>query len=115
VSEMIAYYGLDCSKCDAFIATQNQDSRRKREMAERWTKSLSIKFGPEDIDCTGCMSTNISRWCTQVCKIRPCADTKKVKTCADCGNYPCEELQKFLSDEPKAAKTLEDIYRALSV
>jgi hypothetical protein len=114
VSEMIAYCGLDCRKCDAFIATQNQDFQRKREMAERWTKSLNIKFGPEDIDCTGCMSTKISGWCTKVCKIRPCAETKKVKTCAHCRDYPCQELQKFLSDEPKAAKTLDEIHMTLA-
>jgi hypothetical protein len=115
VSEMIAYCGLDCSKCDAFIATREEDSERKKEMAQRWTKSLNIEFGPGDIDCTGCMSEKISGWCTKVCKMRPCAETRKVKTCAHCEDYPCEKLQKFLSDEPKAAKTLDEIHRTLTV
>jgi hypothetical protein len=115
MSEMIAYCGLDCSKCDAFIATREEDSERKKEMADRWTKSLNVEFRPEDIDCTGCMSDKISGWCTKVCKIRPCAETKKVKTCAHCEDYPCEKLQKFLSDEPKAAKTLDEIHRTLTV
>jgi len=112
--EMIAYCGLDCGKCDAFIATQEEDSERKKEMAERWTKSLNLKFGPEDIECRGCMSDKISGWCTKVCKIRPCAETKKVETCAHCRDYTCETLQEFLSNEPGAAKTLEQIRRTVA-
>jgi hypothetical protein len=112
--EMIAYCGLDCNKCDAFIATREEDSERKKEMADRWTKSLNVEFRPEDIDCTGCMSDKISGWCTKVCKIRPCAETKKVKTCAHCEDYPCEKLQEFLSNEPGAAKTLGEIHRTLA-
>jgi hypothetical protein len=115
MSEMIAYCGLDCNKCDAFIATREEDSERKKKMAERWTKSLNVEFRPEDIDCTGCMSDKISGWCTKVCKILPCAETKKVRTCAHCQDYPCEKLRKFLSDEPKAAKTLDEIHRTLTV
>jgi len=114
MSEIIAYCGLDCAECDAFIATQAKDLERKKEMAKRWTKGLDVEFRPEDIDCTGCMSDKISGWCTKVCKIRPCAVAKKVKTCAHCEDYRCEKLEEFLSNEPKAARTLEAIRRMLA-
>ena len=114
MSEMIAYCGLDCSKCDAFIATRERDFERKKEMAKRWSKTPNVEFSPEDIDCTGCMSDRISGWCTRVCKIRPCAATRNVKTCAHCTDYPCGQLKEFLSDEAKAAKMLEEIRRTLT-
>jgi hypothetical protein len=115
MSEIIAYCGLDCAKCDAFTATQANDLERKKEMAKRWTEGLNVGFKPEDIDCTGCMSDKISGWCTKVCKIRPCAEARKVKTCAHCEDYPCTRLEQFLSDEPKAARTLEEIRKTLAV
>ena len=115
VSETIAYCGLDCRKCDAFTATQAEDSERKAEIAKRWTEGLGVEFKPEDIDCMGCMSDKISGWCTKICKIRPCAEVRKVKTCAHCEDYLCEKLREFLSNEPKAAKTLEEIRKTVAV
>jgi len=109
VPEIIAYCGLDCSECDAFIATQTNDFELKRKIAERWTKGLNVEFKPEDIDCRGCMSEKISGWCTKICKIRPCAETKKVKTCAHCSDYQCGKLKEFLSNEPQAARNLEQM------
>ena len=110
---MIAYCGLDCGKCRAFIATQAEDSGRKKEIAKEWTKGLNVEFKPEDINCNGCTSDTISGWCTKICKIRPCAEERKVKTCAHCNDYPCEKLKEFLSNEPDATKTLEEIRKTL--
>lgn len=114
MSEIIAYCGLDCGKCDAFTVTQANDLERKKQMAKRWTEGLDIEFKPEDIDCTGCKSSKISGWCTKICKIRPCAEVRRVKTCGHCEDYPCTRLEQFLSNEPKAARNLEEIRRALA-
>jgi len=115
MSGMIAYCGLDCSKCDAFKATQAKDLERKKELAKQWTEGLNVGFGPEDIDCNGCMSYRISGWCRRICKIRPCAEQRKVKTCAHCDDYLCEKLEKFLSKEPVATKNLEEIRKSLRI
>ena len=110
---MIAYCGLDCGKCRAFNATQTRDVERKKEIAKEWTKGLNVEFKPEDINCNGCMSDTLSGWCTKICRIRPCAEEREVKTCAHCGDYPCEKLKEFLSNEPEAAATLEEIRKTL--
>jgi len=115
MSEMIAYCGLDCAECDAFIATQLKDLERKKGIAERWTKAHNIEFRPEDVDCAGCMSDKISGWCTKICKVRPCAEARGVKTCAHCENYLCEKLEWLLPNEPKAARTLEAIRKTLAL
>ena len=108
MSEMIAYCGLNCAECNAFKATQAKDSDWKKQLAKKWSDE-SEEFKPEDIDCKGCMSDVISGWCRKICKIRPCAQRRKVKTCARCQDYPCENLKEFLSKEPVATKNLEKI------
>jgi hypothetical protein len=115
MSEIVAYCGLDCSKCDAYIATQTYDFERKKRIAERWTKGLKVEFKPEDTNCLGCMSDKVSGWCTRICRIRPCAEVRKVKTCAHCGEYPCANLKEFQSSEPEATRNLEKIRRTLAV
>jgi hypothetical protein len=113
VSEMIAYCGLDCKECKAFKATQAKDIEWKKQIAKQWEENLKVKFKPEEIDCDGCKSDKISGWCTRICKIRPCAMERKVKTCAHCSNYPCRELKEFLANEPVGAKNLEEIRKTL--
>ena len=110
---MTAYCGLDCSECKAFKATQANDFEMKKQMAERWSDQDDVRFKPEDINCRGCKSNVISGWCRKICKIRPCAEEKKVKTCAHCDDYPCGKLKEFLSNEPVATKNLDEIRKAL--
>ena len=111
--DMIAYCGLDCSKCDAYKATQTEDLVLKTKIAERWTNELGMAFVPEDITCDGCKSDRLSAWCQKVCAIRPCAEEKCVETCAHCGEYECAKLNKFLGTESTARELLEDIRKSI--
>ena len=113
MSEMIAYCGLDCNECRAFKATQAGDIERKRQIAKQWTEGLKVEFKTEDIDCRGCKSRAISGWCRKICKIRPCAEERKIETCAHCDDYPCEKLKEFLSSESVATKNLDEIRKTL--
>ncbi len=115
MSEMIAYCGLDCNECRAFKATQAKDFERKKQIAKEWAEGLKVEFKAEDIDCRGCKSDTLSGWCRKICKMRPCAEEKKVKTCAHCDYYPCGVLKEFLANEPIATKNLEKIRKTLSV
>ena len=107
--EMIAYCGLDCSKCDAYKATQTDDLALKTKIAERWTNELGMAFTPDDITCDGCKSDRLSAWCQKVCTILPCAKEKGIDTCAHCDTYACDGLKDFLAGEPAAKTILEDI------
>jgi hypothetical protein len=115
ISEMLAYCGLDCSECKAFKATQTKDIEWKKRIAKHWSDQGEIKFKPEDVDCHGCKSDLISGFCRKICKIKPCAEEKRVKTCAHCDDYICGKLKEFLSDEdPVAARKLEEIRKTLN-
>jgi hypothetical protein len=112
---MIAYCGLHCNECKAFEATQARDYEQKKQIARHWSDQGEIKFKPEDVDCHGCKSDTISGFCRKLCKIRPCAEEKKVKTCAHCDDYLCEELKEYLSTDPVATRNLEEIRKTLQV
>lgn len=44
---MIAYCGLDCSKCDAYLATLENSDIKRMETARKWSKMLRHKIKPE--------------------------------------------------------------------
>ena len=115
MSDIIAYCGLNSVECNAFKVTQTKDYEGKKQLAKKWTDKLKVEFIPEDIDCDGYMSKRISSWCRKIFKIRPCAEERKVKTCAHCDDYPCEKLNEFLSIEPVGKKNLEEIWKTLQI
>jgi len=113
MSEHIAYCGLDCFKCDAYQATQTNDTKLMKQIAERWNNELGTEFTVKDIICDGCLSQRISGWCQSACSIRPCAEKRNVKTCAHCKDYPCDQLESFLATEPLARARLDGLFRTL--
>jgi len=34
---MIAYCGMNCSKCDGYLATQADSDEKRKDVAEKWT------------------------------------------------------------------------------
>ena len=90
--------GLDCEKCDAFIATMNNDDALRIKTADAWNERYKTDnrnrppIKPEDIHCRGCLSDGpVYLYCRR-CKIRLCGLEKKVKSCKDCKEYRCKEL-----------------------
>jgi hypothetical protein len=106
--KMIAYCGIACSDCEAYIATQKNDDALRAKTAKEWSEKFKIVRKPEDINCDGCPtdSQRIVQYC-KICDIRKCARDKKLSSCAACSTYPCEKLSKFLAGAPEAKKTLE--------
>ena len=93
--------GLDCSKCDAYIATLTNDNRLRKKTAREWTEKYR-KDGrnrpairPEEIDCRGCLSDGpLYHYCRE-CQIRKCAMSKKITNCNQCKDYKCDQLREF--------------------
>jgi len=111
MSSMIGFCGLDCAKCDAYIATKKNDNKLRKKTAERWQKMFGYsKLDTKDINCDGCQSENknLFQHC-RVCKIRKCAKEKKMKNCAFCEEYSCQILDEFHKHAPEAKPNLENI------
>ncbi len=107
---MTAYCGLDCSQCQAFIATRNDDDAARKKIAREWSEQFGMEMKPEDINCDGCKADSERKigHCA-VCRIRSCGVEKGLENCAFCPEYACDKLAGFLKHAPQARKNLENI------
>ena len=89
MKDMIGYCGLDFEKCDAYIATVNDDNALREKTAMLWAELNNAPILPEHINCEGCrMNGAKTVFCDNMCGVRQCALKKGVPTCGD-----CQELQ----------------------
>jgi hypothetical protein len=114
VKKMIAYCGMVCTDCGAYIATKNNDDAKRKETAVQWKKQFNVDIKPGDIYCDGCLSKKgkVFNYCT-VCEVRKCGREKKVVNCAYCPDYVCEKLGKFFQRAPGAKTNLDEIKKGL--
>ena len=45
MNDMIAYCGLDCEKCDAYLATINDDQALREKTAKLWAELNQAQIG----------------------------------------------------------------------
>jgi hypothetical protein len=107
---MIAYCGLDCSKCEAYLATQADNNIQRTEIAKKWSAQYSADIKPEQIHCDGCQAEGRKFfYCSNLCEIRKCCIEKGVLTCAACEMYVCDRLKGFIELAPQAGDALEKL------
>ncbi len=105
---MIAYCGLDCSKCDGYLATQADDDDKRAAVAKQWSAQYGADIKPEHINCDGCSSEGRKFfYCSEMCEVRKCAMAKAVPNCAACDDYACDTLEKFFALAPDARTALD--------
>ncbi|MFC1900236.1 DUF3795 domain-containing protein [Chloroflexota bacterium] len=112
--KQVAYCGLIYTDCGTYIATQKNDDKLRKEMAEDWSKKYNHAFKVEDINCVGCIPTSGKHvGQPSVCSIRKCGQEKGVINCAYCDDYACEKLQKYFEMAPVMKANLEEIRKGL--
>ncbi|RKZ29216.1 hypothetical protein DRQ36_09125 [bacterium] len=112
---LIGRCGLDCSKCEAYIATKNDDEKARAKIAEQWSKMYGRECTADDCVCEGCTIDGLlSTAHANNCEIRLCAESRGVPTCAHCDDYICEALEEFLKYAPEAKESLERIKREIN-
>jgi hypothetical protein len=111
---MMAFCGLGCHECGAFLATQENDDHKRAEVAQEWSKLFKVEIKPEDINCDGCQSDGgrLFNYC-KVCEIRKCGKEKGLKNCGYCSEYPCPKLNFIFSNAPDAKNRLDEISSSL--
>ena len=109
MKDMIAYCGLDCEKCDAYLATKNDDQALRDKTAKLWSELNSITILPEHINCQGCRVDGVKTvYCDSLCPIRQCAIKNGVTTCGDCADLDnCETVAMVISNNADAARNLK--------
>ncbi|MFX1281016.1 MAG: DUF3795 domain-containing protein [Promethearchaeota archaeon] len=110
--KIIAYCGLNCSVCPAYIATQKDDYEELKKVAEQWSNE-SMSFKPEDVNCDGCNSEErVFSWCKE-CPTRSCCREHQIENCAYCKDYFCDNLKQTFENDPTAKERLDEIRKSL--
>ena len=114
MNKMIAFCGLDCEKCDAFIATKYNDQPLREKTAKLWSELNNVPILPEHINCEGCRMDGVKTfYCSTLCEIRKCALGKGVGTCGDCQEMvTCPKVGAVLQNSIEARDNLQKIGRA---
>ena len=106
----IAYCGLDCEKCEARLATVNDDNELRSKVAREWSELNSVEITPEMINCSGCRIDGVKTpYCDSLCPIRQCAREKQMETCGGCLEMKsCEKVGAIIGNNSDARGRLEN-------
>lgn len=107
---MIAYCGIVCTECPAYLATTSDDDQQRRKVAENWSQQYNSDIKPEDINREGCLpGHNVYFGHCAKCEIRACGIGRGVENCAYCDDFACQKLESFFAFVPDARSRLTDI------
>lgn len=107
MEKLIAYCGLDCAKCGAYVAMKTNDKALREKTAAEWTKIHNHNFTPEMINCVSCKGNGIQICHCSQCEIRKCASQKGVINCGACNEFKtCKKINDFIAMVPHAAGNL---------
>ena len=81
------YCGLYCGACEVMHAKTDKAKARFIRMFE--SNIPGWRAAPEQVRCSGCKTDDVFVNCTK-CPIRPCAKSKGVEFCFECGDFPCQ-------------------------
>ncbi len=104
MKDHIAYCGLDCEKCEARMATVNDDGELRVKVAKLWSELNKTEITPEMISCSGCRIDGVkSLYCDSLCPIRRCAAGREFDTCGNCGEMDgCEKVGAIIKNNADA-------------
>ena len=89
---MIGYCGYKCSACMIYRENLKKNPYYRQEFRDKLEKYYGDKQAVEDCYCDGCLTPDSAKpdLITKDCKIRPCAISRNLESCAFCTGYPCE-------------------------
>jgi hypothetical protein len=112
MAKLIAYCGLNCGACNAYIATQRNDAEMIERTAREWSEMYHTNITADSVWCDGC-TVNSSRHCGHCseCGIRACAQERNVANCGSCPQYGCETIATFMELVPDVKTVLDRIHK----
>ncbi len=117
MDKMIAYCGLVCSDCSAYIATQANDQAALQRVVEQWREEYDApNTTVQDVTCDGCLVGGLKCSHCGQCDIRACGMSRGVANCAHCADYACyacEKMIKFFAMVPGAQAVLDQVRATL--
>jgi len=115
MDRMIAFCGLVCTDCPAYVATQANDWEALEGLAAHAREAYNQPDATAASSmCDGCLadSTRLCGYCA-VCAVRACAQALNLANCAHCADYACHKLETFWGMAPDARASLDAIRAGL--
>ena len=109
--KIIAYCGLTCTECEAYLATQANDRAALERVATKWREEFNApNITVEYVICDGCLASadRLGGHCPD-CDIRACGVARGLANCAYCDDYACDKLEAFFGFVPTARANLDAI------
>lgn len=102
MEKKMSYCGFNCATCIIYIETKMNNFEEIRRLMYNADESETI----ETLGCKGCPDKdNKNKFCLK-CFIRKCALDKKLNSCGECDNFPCELLS---NNSNSSLEVLEEI------
>jgi hypothetical protein len=111
MDKVIAYCGLVCSDCEAYVATQADDQAALEGVAAEWRELFGMPgIAADDVACDGCLARDGRLWvhCAD-CAVRACALARGVVNCGRCPDYACERLEAVFDYVESVDISAEDV------
>ncbi len=107
-TDMYSCCGIDCEKCECFIAAKEGNVQIQQQAAGRWSDIYRRSIAPGQIRCQGCMAEDgeVSLFCAD-CAIRKCCRERNVHSCASCDLFPCAKTMNMLKDSYAAEQFMK--------
>ena len=107
MEKMIAYCGINCAECGAYLAMKNNDQALREKTAAEWTKAHNFNFTPDMINCTSCKGDGVKVGHCSQCEIRKCASGKDFANCGACDEFKtCKTINDFIEMAPNVKDNL---------
>jgi hypothetical protein len=89
---MIGYCGYKCSDCLIYRENLKKDPDNQQLFRDKLEKYYHDKLTLEECHCDGCLTPDSANpdLITKDCKIRPCAISRRIESCAYCAEHPGE-------------------------
>jgi hypothetical protein len=118
MDKMIAYCGLVCTECPAYVATQANDQEALAKVAAEWREQFDPNITVDTIACDGCLaeSERLCSYCS-ACPMRLCGVERGVANCAVCPDYVhdgvyCDKVATFFEHAPDMQAVLDGLHQA---
>jgi hypothetical protein len=109
MQKLIAPCGIDCSICEAYTATQNDDMEMRQKLADKYFKQFNKTIDPASISCDACSQEGRHIGFCDQCEIRSCAFGRGFATCAECVDFPCEKGSFIWTNNSQSLANLEKL------
>ena len=112
MEKLISCCGLDCTTCDARIATILDDNELRTKTAQDWSAQFNASITAEMINCMGCRENGVHFGHCFECEIRICVKDKGFETCGDCSEMStCQIVAGVHQYVPEAVTNLQSLNR----